>query len=131
MLEGMGLFDIAGDLLGEIPGVSEIMSVGQTVYHGAAAFMTDDPHERDSQLAQLAVSAAGMIPGVSEVLHTAQTVGDVAGAVTGTDMSPAGLLTRGLDWATGANDYTAGGGAAGGGGGAAAPAPAAAPQRTA
>src|SRR5215813_6187563 len=131
MLERMGLFDIAGDLLGEIPGVSEVMSVGQTVYHGAAAFMTDDPHERDSQLAQLAVSAAGMIPGVSEVLHTAQTVGDVAGAVTGTDMSPAGLLTRGLDWATGANDHPAagGGGAApGGGGAAAAPAPAAAPQ---
>ena len=116
----MGLFDIAGDLLGEIPGVSEVMSVGQTVYHGAAAFMTDDPKERDSQLAQLAVSAVGMIPGVSEVMHTAQTVGDVASAVTGSDLSPAGLLTRGLDYATGANDQP--GGAAGGGGGAAAPA---------
>lgn len=119
----MGLFDIAGDLLGEIPGVSEIMSVGQTVYHGASALMTDDPHERDAQLAQLAVSAAGMIPGVSEVLHTAQTVGDVASSVTGTDLSPAGLLTKGLDWATGANDQPAGGagGAAAGGAAAAAP----------
>jgi hypothetical protein len=123
----MGFLGIVGDVLGEIPGVSEVMSVGETVYHGAAAAMTDDPHERDSQLAQLAVSAVGMIPGVSEVMHTANTVGDVASMVTGQDMSVAGLLTRGLDYATGANDKPGAGGAAAGGGGGGAPAAAAAP----
>jgi hypothetical protein len=100
-----------------IPVVGNIVSAGETIYNAGDALLTSDPKERDAALGKLGASALGMIPGVGNIMHGAETALDVASAVTGKDMSVAGMITQGLDYVTGADEEKKQQQKGGGGGG--------------